>query len=198
MVYMDHSFLIDSSADGHPGCSHGVYGPQLPYPLVCRWASRFLPWCIWTTASLSTPLPMGIQVAPMVYMDHSFLIHSSADWHLGCSHVLAIVNSAAVNFGVHVSLSVLVSFRGMPSRGFAGLYSSCITSFLGNLRTVLHSGWTSVHPHQQCVRFLFSPRLHHSLLLEFLLMAILTSMRWHLIVVLICASLIWLMFHSFD
>ena len=45
----------------------------------------------------------------MVYMYHSLLIHSSADGHLGCFHVLAIINSAVMNTGVHVSLSDLVS-----------------------------------------------------------------------------------------
>ena len=43
----------------------------------------------------------------MVCMYHSFLIHSSADGHLGCFHVLTITNSAAMNIGVHVSLSDL-------------------------------------------------------------------------------------------
>ena len=51
----------------------------------------------------------------IVYMYHSFLIRSSADGHLGCVHVLAIINSAVMNDGVHVSLSNLVSSVCLPS-----------------------------------------------------------------------------------
>ena len=65
----------------------------------------------------------------MVYMYHSFLIQSSADGHLGCFHVLAIINSAAMTTGVYVSLSDLVSAVCMPRSGIAGSYGSSIFSF---------------------------------------------------------------------
>ena len=53
-------------------------------------------------------------------MYHSFFIHSSVDGHLGCFNVLAIVNSAAMNNGIHVSFSVLVSSGYMPRSGLLG------------------------------------------------------------------------------
>ena len=65
----------------------------------------------------------------MVYMYHGFLTHSSAHENLGCFHILAIINSAAMNIGEHVSLSDLVSLVCMPRSGIAGSYGRSISSF---------------------------------------------------------------------
>ena len=124
-------------------------------------------------------------------MYHIFRIHSSVERHLGCFQVLAMTNNAAMNIVEYVSLwHDWASFGYMPKCGITGSWGKLFPNFLRNRHTDIQRGCTSLHSQQQCKSVPFSPQpLQHKLSSVFLILAILTGVRWNLRVVLICISL---------
>ena len=132
----------------------------------------------------------GWVIVHCIYVPH-LLYPFIYQWTLGCFHDLTIVNSAAMNFGVPVSFWIMVFSGYMSSRGIVESCDSFIPSFVRNFHTVFYSGCMNLHSHQQFKRVPFFPHLlQHLFSVDFLLMAILTSLRWYLIAALICISLI--------
>jgi hypothetical protein len=124
-------------------------------------------------------------------MYHIFCIHFSAEGHLGSFQLLGIINKFAINIVEHVSLlQVRTSSGYMPRRCIAGSSGSTMSNFLTNNQTDFQSVCNSLQSHQQWRSVpLYPHHGQHLLSPEFFILAILTSVRWNLRVVLICISL---------
>ena len=120
------------------------------------------------------------------------LLSLSVDGYFDCFHILAVSSNAAVNFGMHVSfwsILFLSSFKCPEVEFLDPMGAPFFFFFLRNLHSVFGSGCTNLHCYQQYMRIFFSSNPYqHLIFLIFVMIVTLTSVRWYLIMVLICIS----------
>jgi hypothetical protein len=124
-------------------------------------------------------------------MYHVFCIHFSLQGHLGSFQLLGIINKAAMNIVDHVFfLPVGTSSGCMPRRVIVESSGITMSNYPRKHQTDFQSGCRSLQFHQQCRSFPLSPHpCQHLVPPEFLILAILTGLRWNLRIVWICISL---------
>ena len=122
---------------------------------------------------------------------HIFFIHTSVDGHVGWFLILAIVNYTTLNFGVHVPfwINVFIFFRCVSRSGIAGSYQTVVLFFGVWRTTILFSTVAAPASFPISCILEFPFRLHHLLFVDFLMIDILTGVKWYLIV-LTCISLV--------